>query len=163
MLDLLQTLAEIAIALAGFSGVVVAFGGRNKSLPSFRLSLLLSLSGEVALFSLIPMLLLIKFDEPKTWTIAGTLYGLVHLSHVAFSFFESRREQTTIGIPKIDLVLMVIGASLSSSLLYLSLGGETLNVQIVYGGLLVFVLSVAGAQFFRLLMALRSQRSANDT
>ena len=80
---------------------------------------------------------------------------------LVFSNLEENRRQ--LGYLKSIWVLMVIGASLSSSLLYLGLGGETLNVQIVYGGLLVFVLSVAGAQFFRLLMALRSQRSANDT
>ena len=162
MSDFLQTLAEIAIALAGFSGVVVAFGGGIKSLQSFRLSLLLSLSGEVVIFSLLPVLLLIRFDEATTWKVLGILYGLVHLFHVALSFFGYSREESGASRPKFDNFLMAIGTAISAGLLFVGVGGQTNNIQVAYGGLLVFVVFVAGTQFFRLLMHLQSHRNAND-
>jgi hypothetical protein len=158
----LQTLAEIAVALAGFSGVVIAFGGGIKGLPSFRLSLLLSLSGEVVFFSLVPLILLMKFDASLTWSIAGASYGLVHLGHVAHSFFRYGKYRTSEKRPLLDKALMSIGPILSLTLLYLGLLGSTQDTQFIYGVLLVFVLSVAGSQFFRLLMHLQRQTVEND-
>jgi hypothetical protein len=162
MTEILQTLAEIAIALAGFSGVAIAFGGGIKGLPSVRLSLLLSLSGEVVLFSLIPMLLLVRLDESQSWVLAGAIYGLVHLVHIGRSIFGYSSEKTGIKRPRLDQLLMAIGALLSASLLYVVLTGSTPDIQIVYGTLLVFVLSVAGSQFYRLLMVLQRHRLASD-
>ena len=162
MSDLLQTLAEVAIALAGFSGVVIAFGGGIKALPSVRLSLLLTLSGEVVLFSLIPILLLLKFEETPAWTVSGLLYGVAHLLHIARSVVMYNPAETGTKRPLLDKMLMSVGALLSLSLVTFSVVGQTADIQFFYSALLMFVLSVAGSQFFRILMHLQKQRSADD-
>ncbi|MGK0223757.1 MAG: hypothetical protein ACI9ON_003004 [Limisphaerales bacterium] len=154
MNDLLFTTAEIAIALAGFSGVVVAFRGGVGGLPTFRLSLLLSLSAEVVLFSFVPILSALKLSGATAWIVPGVLYGLVHLAHIAYSVFGYQAEKVDVKTPPLDKVLMLIGAVFSVSLVGACMFGTLSDIQILYGGLLIFVLCVAGTQFFRLLMLL---------
>jgi hypothetical protein len=60
--DLLTTLAELGVALAGFSGIVVVVGARPAGVWSAReqvaLSVLLAASGGVIVWSIVPLLLL---------------------------------------------------------------------------------------------------------
>ena len=156
MNDFLLTTAEIAIALAGFSGVVVAFGRGVAGLPSFRLKLLLSLSGETVLFSLIPFVVGLKLTDALTWFVVAITYRITHLAHIAYSIFGYQSERAEMSTPNLDKALMTIGALLGMSLIGTASPSDT---QTIYASLLVFVLCVAGTQFLRLLLLVQEGRS----
>jgi len=152
--DFLLTVAEIAIALAGFSGVVIAFGHGIAGQPNFRLSLLLTLSGEVVLFSLFPILLSLRLSEQLVWLVAAPLYGTVHVGQLVYSVVGYQDAKAGMATPRLDKVLMTIGTGLSVALVATGFLGSVSDIQILYASLLLFALCVAGTQFYRLLMVI---------
>jgi hypothetical protein len=81
IVELLIGIAEIAIALAGFTGVVVAFGSRSQGAwhpgDRLRLGFLLEASLTAVGFSLLALLILaITSDEPFTWSVLSALWAL---------------------------------------------------------------------------------------
>lgn len=81
LVELLIGIAEIAIALAGFTGVVVAFGSRSVGSwhpgDRLRLAFLLEASLTAAAFALIALLLLSSLeDKPVVWVIMSTGWAL---------------------------------------------------------------------------------------
>lgn len=80
--DALSTFAEVAVALAGFSGIVIAFGGRSagslSKLEARRLSNLFTLSGAALTLSLLGMsLLYMELLSPRvlcTWGSAVVFF-----------------------------------------------------------------------------------------
>ena len=74
IVEILIGIAEIAIALAGFSGVVAAFGSRSKGAwhpgDRLRLGFLLEASLTAAGFALLALLVLSAVeDEALTWAV----------------------------------------------------------------------------------------------
>ena len=99
--ELLIGIAEIAVALAGFSGVVVVFGSRNSGTwyPGDRLKLgfLIESSLTAAGFSLAALLVLYSFpgDLSLVWMIISIMWGGVHALVtilVASPYKEQRRQ-----------------------------------------------------------------------
>ena len=93
VVELLIGIAEIAIAMAGFTGVVVAFGSRSHGSwhPGDRLRLvfLLEASLTAAGFSLLALLALSSLgDTGLTWRLLSGLWFLV----TGFSLWSSRRK-----------------------------------------------------------------------
>ena len=91
----LLTLAEIAIALAGFSGVVVAFGQRGEMTPldRWRFAALLSMSMSAAVLAVLPSVLnLLGISGPFLWRTSSAVYLCVAVLHA--SFFSSRLLRT---------------------------------------------------------------------
>ncbi len=80
---ILTALAEIAVAIAGFSGIVVALQGRQgawSETDSARFSLLVGLSLSSVFWSLIPIVFhLIDSSESFVWRWSSGLW-LVHIS-----------------------------------------------------------------------------------
>jgi len=83
----LQTIAEVGVALAGFSGLVVAF--RKKSGPlteveKYRLQVLLALSFGAMFLSFLPEVLgSLELESNDAWTYSGfalCLYSIIFLS-----------------------------------------------------------------------------------
>jgi hypothetical protein len=80
--DTLRTLAELGVALAGFSGIVIALGSRARGewspLDRRWLSILLSASFGAVLWSLVPLLLLAS-DLPESWVwLLSSAGWLIH-------------------------------------------------------------------------------------
>jgi hypothetical protein len=74
--DLLTTLAQLGVAMAGFSGIVVVLGARATGQWSSRerelLSILLGASGAVVLWSILPLLLLAAdLSERRVWLLSS--------------------------------------------------------------------------------------------
>lgn len=74
--DLLTTLAQLGVALAGFSGIVVVLGARATGQWSSRerqlLGVLLGTSGSVVLWSILPLLLLAaEVSERRVWLLSS--------------------------------------------------------------------------------------------
>jgi hypothetical protein len=82
---ILTTLAEVAIAIAGFSGIVVALQNRTvdwSEADKLRFSVLLQLSFESVFFSFVPIVLyLMHPSEPFVWRWSSGLW-LVYIACV---------------------------------------------------------------------------------
>jgi len=91
--ELLVGIAEIAIALAGFTGVVVAFGSRSHGSwhpgDRLRLAFLLEASLTAAGFSLLALLVLSIYpDEPFTWALLSGAWA----AYMTWSLWASHRK-----------------------------------------------------------------------
>ena len=90
--SILQTTAEVSVALAGFTGVVAAFGQRRGSWSDidtlrFRVMLFTSLSALV--FSILPFALHhMRSEASSTWAISS---GLLASYFVITVFVDTRR------------------------------------------------------------------------
>lgn len=86
--DTLLTIAEIAIALAGFASLVSVIGRRSsdtaRATGSLRLRLMLEVSFRNAAFALLPLpFLQIVPSDPMLWRVFSGLYLVVTMIHVA--------------------------------------------------------------------------------
>ncbi len=96
LVELLIGIAEIAIALAGFTGVVVAFGSRSVGSwhpgDRLRLAFLLEASLTAAGFALIALLVLsVIEDRAIVWTVMSSFWAV----YMSGSLWNSHRRIST--------------------------------------------------------------------
>lgn len=96
----LQTMAEIGVAIAGFSGLIVTLrrdAGPLTSVQKYRLQVLLSLAFGAMFLSLLPELLVyFGIGEERLWKIASLVLLVYSMSFLTWWIMASRR------IKKID-------------------------------------------------------------
>ena len=117
--ETLNTLAEIAITLIGFSGIVIIFGKRfTRGLtPKEKIQFytLLATPMTVLFCSFIPTLLSTILDDPELiWRLSNAILGVLHLANI--SYFVSKLTLATL-IQKLLLVggFIMISAHLLAS------------------------------------------------
>jgi len=96
----LLTLAEISIALAGFSGIIATFQFEQKAYISrghvLSLSVIVIISLAAAFCSVLPLALLnFGFKEPTVWSISSFVGGSFWLSGLIFTIRNMRMETVT--------------------------------------------------------------------
>jgi hypothetical protein len=81
--DFLALTAQLAVGIAGFSGVIVALESRDvRGWPARRrrdLRILLQVSGMALLFSLLPLVSYRLVERPVFWNWALGIYGAAHM------------------------------------------------------------------------------------
>jgi hypothetical protein len=112
--DLLVTLAQLGVALAGFSGIVVVLGARASGQWSARerqlLSVLLAASGAVILWSLLPLLLLAsELPERRVWLISSGTWAMGQVVVLALRSRQVVRDRGARGQDRILLVSAFLG------------------------------------------------------
>ena len=111
----LEVLAEIAIAIAGFSGVIAALTIRTSQwseLDKIRLRMLLQASFATVFFSLLPLVLLsTTLLDPAVWVIASSAW-LIYMgaSTIPFVVRAIRSTPDGIGRPILALFVGVVGS-----------------------------------------------------
>ena len=162
MFDTLQTFAEVAIGVAGFTGVIVAFRKVTDPLGQFRLKSLLSLSGEVILFSFVPQMLTTVLGPKLLWSTAAVAYGIFHIAQIVFSYRAIKSVEEMVDfVEALDQKSMIIGVLISVSLIIAGFSGYTNIAQLVYTVLLLWAIGIAGLQFLRILL-LHTDKEANQ-
>jgi hypothetical protein len=141
--------AQLAVAIAGFSGVVVALESRDvRSWDPLRrrdLRVLLQLSALALLFSLGPLAAYRLVDQASFWKWALGFYGLAHLLDVStFLFRQPERARTGpvyvgVAFALAQIILATAGANSTAETGYMvsliwHLGGATMGfVFLVWG------------------------------
>ena len=125
--DILITIAEISIGLAGFSGLVAAFTHKAergwRSDQKTRIVFLIALSFGMIVTSLLPFAISDWSTEPShVWGIPMTLYSSLVLCLLAYWIVVSRKNGYTIQFPYASYPIMVIGAFLQVLVLLSGLG-----------------------------------------
>src|SRR2546423_8379467 len=88
--EVLTTIAQLAVAVAGFSGIAIAFNrqpGRLSEFEAFRVSILFA-NGLAAMFlSLIPFALFyLKWSDFRIWRASSALIVLFELAFLSIQF-----------------------------------------------------------------------------
>jgi len=123
--DALQTIAEIAIAIAGFAGIVAVMGRRAGGEwiepDLFRLHMLLRLSFEVVLFAFLPLVLaLASLPAATAWASVSALRAAYVL---AASYFTARRIRDAARVHPEEVSRPFIAATALLAILVLALLG----------------------------------------
>lgn len=155
--DALTTIAEVAVGLAGFSGVVVVLGrqpGEFTRVEAGRLVVLLMSSLGALFFALLPFALFpLGLDTSTVWRIAAGLVAILALSHLGVSYSELRRVRNE--APEVysrvvaSVHFSILFAVLLLQLAIVIMGGELALSLYIFG--LLGLLVVAAFQFVRIL------------
>jgi hypothetical protein len=93
--DAFQTIAEVAIGLAGFSGLLVAFRrsmGPLSNVQKFRMRILFALSFGALFLSLLPAIILnLGISEDKLWVYSSLAMSIYSSYFLAWWLSSSRR------------------------------------------------------------------------
>ena len=115
--SVLQTLAEVATAFAGFTGIVVALAGRARkdwqSNHITAIAVLLASSLGVVFFAFVPDLLrAARFETDPAWRIATLLFATYHVVVIVVAF-RARGRAASGGemdlIPRRSVPLSLVG------------------------------------------------------
>ncbi len=98
----LHTIAQVAIALIGFTGIVIAFGERAKFnwTPEERLRFYTLVAPSLTAFfcSFVPILAFEYFaDEERTWRFSNFVLGLMHGANFAGFLINRPKAKITLG------------------------------------------------------------------
>lgn len=150
--EILQTISQVAAALAGFSGVVAALGHRGSRTWSSEEILQLRTLVEpslVALFgSFLPGILHLAFDsEPLVWRLSNAALGLLGVVAGAAFIARSRFASATIGQ---RVFLVPVGLAVIA--LLLAAGGVLRQYELIFVIALILALAVAAYNFLLLLV-----------
>jgi hypothetical protein len=162
--DPLLTTAEVAITLAGFTGIVAVLGqrGRGDWRPEeqLRLVMLLASSFAALLFAMLPIALgSLGLTEAGSWTISSTLLAVsIAAAHPAVVYFLRflPAEAVEAEFPR-RLGLFVLVVSLMVALL-LALNAVGYGFEQQFGPYfvgLMWLLALSAVQFIRLLAVSR--------
>ncbi|MCP5178370.1 MAG: hypothetical protein H6994_00505 [Pseudomonadales bacterium] len=154
MYETLEAIGQVAIGVAGFSGVIVFLQERD-NVADFRLRSLISLAAEVIFFSFLPPLL--SLVVAQEWKVAALIYAVVHAGQIVWSFVNYRGldADRSAGYIPLDNVLMGIGALFSVALVACALLAPVNITQFGYTALLLWALGIAGVQFIRIVLRRR--------
>jgi hypothetical protein len=96
--EVLSTIAQIALGLAGFSAVLIALSGEPRRwtpIDAFRITGMLAYSFGALFLSLIPLVLgSFSLPEPTIWRVASGLTGIFLLGGSALALRRFRRLTT---------------------------------------------------------------------
>lgn len=160
--DAFSTLAEVAVAFLGFTGVVGIFGGRGRPpAVTLRLWVMVELGLALLLLALLPMVLHeLGSRGAALWTLcsgAAALFVLAHFAFVVPRIVPYLRAGTWGRVP--GGVNGAVPALLLASLLTQGLNAAGLGLERSHGGYLLglfLVVAGSGLNFFALLVVLRA-------
>lgn len=158
---ILQIIASTAIALAGFSGVVVALTG--KSTESFNqqerinLRVLLQVSAIALFFSMVPLVLNEAFDSDSAWKYSMLAYGLVHIFDTLYFMSMQRKSEK---MSKVHIVSLVAGTLIAFSQITIGFFGSTLLIKVSYLFVLIWHLGIAGMGFANLFFGAQNKKQS---
>lgn len=155
--DILTTIAEVAIALTGFTGVVAVFGRRSRGAWTphelLQLRALVETSLTAFFVSFVPALLAMVVDsESHVWRSANVVLGLAHAANLAAFSLRMRMAPSTAG----QVTLATVGVVFIATHLLVGVGLVGYAEPIFVLGLLQQIF-VAVHNFVLLLLPTKEQ------
>jgi hypothetical protein len=155
----LLTIAELAVALAGFSGVVVAFTRHGEFTPIDRLRFLscLSLAMGAAVVSFVPSLLHLQgLSGPSLWQVSSLTFFLFAILYFAIFPLRARRAiRDDGGAPPTGptaVVAVLSGGNLLAQGFNVLGWPYSPSPSVFVGGLVVWLVVAAGSFAFLVLV-----------
>jgi len=156
-LENLRTIAEIATAFAGFTGVVIVLGHRAagawSEVERTTIRILLETSIGVVFFALLPTAFILNLSAPTTWRLAAGLLAAYHSAILFRADVLDRRQAGQLLGRRIDWGLSITGIfSILANALVAS-GFVPQAAAIIYTLALLHLLLVAALAFVALLLS----------
>ena len=157
--NIFTTIAEIAIALIGFSAIVVVLKPnpiRQWSVSEkFNFRVLVQVGAIVVVFSILPFGTNLVFDEYHAWKYALLTYGIFHVVDLTTFVIKFPKDVTSVNRAMPYFGYTVILIQLSVSFL-----GSIETVKVTYLASLVFHLVVSFIAFVVLVYGVDGRRDA---
>jgi hypothetical protein len=146
----LLTIAELAIAIAGFSGVVVAFGHRGELTPvdRWRFASLLAISMGAAVLAFLPSVLhLLGISGSFLWRVSSAMYLGISVAHLIIFVPRLLRTGREFDVtpPRAFLLVSFLLVALNLSLQLLNVVGWPYppNAAFLTSGLIIWLVLAA--------------------
>jgi len=144
--DIITTLAEIAIALVGFSAIVVVLNPRPirdwAESDQFNFRILVQLSAIVVVFCILPFGTHILLDDDQAWKSALLIYGIVHVIDLLSFIIRFAKH-----VPRANRILPFLGMIVAVSQIIVAMLAGPKLVELTYLVALVWHLFVAFISF----------------
>lgn len=156
--DNLRTIAEVAIALAGFTGVVLVLGQRSvgtwSAAETSAIRVLLESSIGAAFFALFPAIVVSSFSDPiGGWRLSAGLLTLYHVAAIARADIVDRGEAARVLGRKLDRGLTIGGLCSIVATSIVALGFAAPAAVLIYSLSLLYMLLVGALCFGALLLS----------
>jgi len=154
----LRTIAEIATAFAGFTGVVLILGQRStgtwSAAEASTIRVLLESSIGAVFFALLPIIILPSCSSPISgWRVSAALLTVYHVAAIARADLVARREAAQIVGHRLDWGLTIGGLISSGATAVVALGLAAGAAPLIYTLSLLYILLVAVLCFATLLLS----------
>lgn len=161
--DLLLTVAEVSVALAGFASVVSIFGQRisnvDPRISYHRLRIMVELSLTATAFSLVPvMLAATDLSASANWRLSSLMFVAVATSHMVFRYARLRRAASNPDQVRFNATTWAwvgTGALAQLGLFLVVVGALPRGQAAAYLFALSYQLGLTGLYFLRLLESFR--------
>lgn len=157
--DILMTIGQIALGLAGFSSILIALSGHPskwQALDSYRITGMLSVSFLTLLLSLLPSVIVnVGVPPALAWRLCAGIAAVVLIASVGWSRFRYRRLSESDQAASIP----VLAASVQAGILLAGLGSAGAAIGVlappegIYLLALFYSIAVACFLIFRFLFA----------
>ena len=152
--DLTLTIAEIAVAVAGFSAIVVMLNAKPISewddTDRLNLRLLVQVAIFTILMSLLPSVLSVSLSDTDVWKYGLWAYGLIHIVDVSSFLFGMTKET-----PNIFRNAALCGVMIAITQIAVALLGTPTATEMTYVTTLVWHLCTTFMAFVLLLYGVR--------
>ena len=154
--EILETIAEIAVTIVGFTGVVFAIGQySNAGITSTqRMGIIhLLIPASLSLFlALLPLVLLFVIEEsPKFWRSLNLLIGVIHVIGIIDATRRIYRGQALDPV-QLQIVLVVIAYLLILTNFVIAIGYLHSLAVAIYIGSICWLLFISVLQFVLLIL-----------
>lgn len=157
-ISILETVAEISIALAGFAGIVATFQFREGNSPSagkiVALTIIVNMGLSAGMFSFLPLLLFSFIsDEAIVWFVASYLMAIYACYMM---FFVQKNMHGKVRRNRVRFLFSTYQIIAGLLILILLLSGANLGIERGLGPYLLalmFGLYLVGTNFMRLLLS----------
>lgn len=152
--DLTLTIAEIAVAVAGFSAIVVMLNAKPISewddTDRLNLRLLVQVAIFTILMSLLPSVLRVSLSEAEVWEYGLWAYGVIHIVDVSSFLFGMTKET-----PNIFRNAALLGVTIAITQIAVAWLGSRTAMETTYVATLVWHLCTTFMAFVLLLYGVR--------
>jgi hypothetical protein len=157
-ISILETVAEISIALAGFAGIVATFQFRKGDTPSagkiVALTIIVNMGLSAGMFSFLPLLLFsFTSDEAIVWFVASYLLA-IYMCYMMF--FVQKNMRGKVRRNRVRFLFSTYQIISGLLILVLLLSGANLGIERGLGPYLLtlmYGLYIVGTNFTRLLLS----------
>ncbi len=153
----LRTIAEVATAFAGFTGVVIILGHRSAGAWSdaeqSTIRILLEAAIGVVFFALLPTVFALNLAIPTTWRLAAGLLTMYHLAILLRADVLDRRQAGQLIGRRLDWGLSITGIISILATALVAFGLLSYAAALIYTLALLHLLLVAALSFAGLLLS----------
>lgn len=149
--EVLLTLAQAAMVIAGFGGVVISFQNRARQWSEWNrieFRSILDISGLVIFFAMLPVILPALLDLELSWRIAIVSFAIAHAAIIV----HYRMSVSADSIPPVFSRVHVIAGLIIVAKLLAGIFGSLGLVQIFYSFGLFWLICIGGWLFYLLAL-----------